>query len=531
MIGRFSAVLCATVISATAQNEPVIRVNTRLVDVDVVVRDKNGPVQGLTKNDFTVLDRGKAQTIATFGIRSSKHSSFPAVPLPAGTVANRLTSRGEEAGGATVVLWDMLNTETQDQAYVRQQVLKFLRTATEADPVALYALVKNVRVIQDFTDDPARLIRAVTAATPEQSANLTAPDLTDLASQINNPILTMLGGGASLADLQTAGENAAADMTDFALRDRVYVTANTLTAIAEHLAGLPGRKKLIWVSSSFPGVTLDQRSRVGASQIEIQRFGAQIDAAIRKLNEGNVAVYPIDPRGLTTGDGKPGTGGLMNTGIETMLLFADNTGGKAIYAVNDLVAAMHTVMEDDQITYTLGFYPSDQNQDGTYHTLGVKVAKKGVDVRHREGYYASDESVAKVNPGNRREAITGVFANPLDATQIGLRGSANPVPDRPGVYRLAITVNTNELHLDHVKDRWVGWLSFATLFSPSDSTKGSFETLRLSLTENRLRTALANGYTFSRDVAAGDAAGELRVVIQDFTTGSAGSLRVPLGKK
>jgi hypothetical protein len=188
-------------------------------------------------------------------------------------------------------------------------------------------------------------------------------------------------------------------------------------------------------------------------------------------------------------------------------------------------------MEDDQITYTLGFYPSDQKQDGSYHALAVKVAKKGTEVRHREGYYASDEQVAKVNPGNRREEINAVFANPLDATRIGLRGSAKPVPNRPGVYRLEITLNPNELHLEHVKDRWLASLTFATLFSPSDSTKGSFETLRLSLTENRLREALVKGYAFSRDVAAGDAAGDLRVVIQDFATGSAGSVRVPLGKK
>ncbi len=540
---RYVALLCCVALVASAQNDVPIRVNTRLVEVDVVVRDKNGPVRGLTKNDFAILDRGKSQTIATFGVRSANHNAPKPAPLqenqPAGTVSNRLNSRGEEAGGATVVLWDMLNTETQDQSYVRAQVLKYLRTLTESDPVALYALVKDLKVVQDFTDDPARLVRAVAGITAEQSLNLTAVDLTDLVSQINNP---MLSGAAGLADVQTMAQSSAAEMTDYALRDRAYVTANSLAAIAWHLAGLPGRKKLVWISASFPGVTIDQRTRVGATQIEVQSFGTQIDSSIRKLNEANVAVYPIDPRGLKTAMPAKATvsyapvqtpsltqgAGLMDPGIDTMLLFANGTGGKAIYATNDLVAAMRAVMEDDEITYTVGFYPSDQKQDGSYHALTVKVAKKGVEVRHRDGYYASDEKVA--NAGNRRESINAIYGNPLDATQIGLKGAATPVPNKPGVYRLNITVNTNELHLDHVNDRWFASIAFATLFSPSESTKGSLETLRLSLTEKRLRETLANGYVFSRDVVAGDLSGELRVVVQDRVTGLAGSLRVPLRK-
>jgi VWFA-related protein len=539
---RYPILFCLVALAAPAQNDPsthesAIRVNTRLVEVDVVVRDKNGPVRGLTKTDFTILDRGKPQTIATFGVRSANRSAPKPAPLPAGTVSNRLNRRGEEAGGATVVLWDMLNTEMQDQAYVRGQVLKYLHTLTEGDPVALYALVKDLKVIQDFTDDPARLIRAVAGVSPEQSFNLSAADLTDLVNQINNPFF-----GGNLAGLQTAAQNAAGEMTDYNLKDRAWVTANSLAAIAWHLAGLPGRKKLVWISASFPGVTIDQRSRVGATQIETQNFGLQIDASIRKLNEANVAVYPIDPRGLTTTmPGKanvgyspapttpipPGTG-LMDPSIDTMLLFARGTGGKAIYATNDLVTAMHTVMEDDEVTYTIGFYPVDQKQDGEYHALNVKVDKKGFEVRHRDGYYASDEKVA--NAGNRRESINAVYGNPLDATQIGLKGAAIPVPNRAGVYRLEITMNTNELHLEHVKDRWLASIDFATLFSPSDSTKGTLETIRLSLTEKRLRETLENGYLFSRDIVAGDLHGELRVVVQDRTTGLSGSVRVPIAK-
>src|ERR1035437_3008884 len=97
----------------TTGNNSVIRVNTRLVEIGAVVRDKNGPVKGLTKNDFTILDRGKPQKISTFNVIVAGPSG-KSTPLPPGTVSNRLNSQGEEPVGASVVLWDKLNTDTQD---------------------------------------------------------------------------------------------------------------------------------------------------------------------------------------------------------------------------------------------------------------------------------------------------------------------------------------------------------------------------------------------------------------------------------
>ena len=84
---RYPILFCLVALAAPAQNDPsthesAIRVNTRLVEVDVVVRDKNGPVRGLTKTDFTILDRGKPQTIATFGVRSANRSAPQAGAAP-----------------------------------------------------------------------------------------------------------------------------------------------------------------------------------------------------------------------------------------------------------------------------------------------------------------------------------------------------------------------------------------------------------------------------------------------------------------
>ena len=184
-------------------------------------------------------------------------------------------------------------------------------------------------------------------------------------------------------------------------------------------------------------------------------------------------------------------------------------------------------MEDDEVVYTLGFYPSEQKLDGSYHSLSVKVARKGVEVHHRQGYLASDTKV--YTPRQRREAMTDAVQNPLDSTELGLRASIAAVSGQPGAYQLAVTLNVNELHLEHQKNRWVGNIDFGTHFSLALDFKGTYETIRISLTEDRLRETLNKGFILRRKIDSGGANGVLRVVVQDRATGSIGSMRIPIG--
>jgi VWFA-related protein len=546
-----------------ADDPSVFRVNTQLVEVDIVVNGKHGPVAGLTKNDFTILDNGKPQQISLFSVQShlaTRNAAKAAAPLAPGVVSNRLTRTGEDPASPTVVLWDALNTEVADQAWVRSQVIKYLQTMNPRDPIAVYILVKNLRVIQDFTDDAIPLIQAVRHTNAEQSADLSAPDLTDLQAQTGLALMTA-GGSADpqngmLMLLRSKAIDAGGEMSDYALRDQVYLTQAALEAIAEHLSGLPGRKKLVWISGSFPTVPPTQRDNLGLSTNEYLDFSPQIDHAIRALNGANVAVYPIDPRGVATGAvsastrptqlapggavpaealtaGALAAGSLTAPGIDTMNMLAGGTGGEAFYATNDATGAIKTIMDDGQVTYRLGFYPSELKLDGAYHSISVKVAHRGSSVagnpieavRARKGYFALDAKNS--TDGHWRERLNESMQNPLEATQLGLRASAVPVKGTPGMYELELTLDLEGLHLEHQKNLWVGTIAYSTLVTPSESTKGTLETIRLSLTEDRLRAGLKDGYVLRRKVVVGDSKANLRVAIEDTATGVVGSVTVP----
>ena len=153
-----------------------------------------------------------------------------------------------------------------------------------------------------------------------------------------------------------------------------------LTNIADYLATIPGRKNLIWVSGSFPfpyaGWT---PSRVTPEDVM---------KACRAISNANMALYPVDARGLLgPGDIMPtynaGSRGLptqqalardssylrgFNSSLETMQIVADRTGGRAFYSTNDITNSIRRAVDDSAVTYMLGFYPRDNEWNTEFHT-------------------------------------------------------------------------------------------------------------------------------------------------------------------
>ena len=204
---------------------PTFRARTRLVEVDVVVRDKNGPATGLTQDDFTLLDNGNPQHIAVFSVKSERNPPQAAVALPPGTVSNRLNRNGQPPATSTVLLIDRQNTPQENQRYANQKIVKFLETRGTQDKIGIYAFGNGLRIVQDLTDDPERISRAINSLKPQNANGRTL----HMPGPLESSEPEMSGRALEEYTLLTATE-------------RVSNVKQALEAIAAHLAKVPGRK-------------------------------------------------------------------------------------------------------------------------------------------------------------------------------------------------------------------------------------------------------------------------------------------------
>jgi VWFA-related protein len=500
------AVLCC-LSSPEAQSAPQRRANpqpspdvvfhsgTRLVEIEVVVRDKKGPVKGLTREDFTLLDAGKRQKIAVFnastatGDAHAASTTAMAGSLPAGVISNRTDRTGTPVSGVTVLLMDQLNTSINNQGYSRNQLLKYLDSVGDGEQIAIYLLGRNLSVVQDFTDNSETLKRAVRHFNPETLLvgiwNTASTDSTDREIYGDNPIYR-------------------------AIRSRI--TTEAVETIAQHLAGVPGRKSLVWLSDSpgTPGIEF-----LSAADIHVY------PVLVRGVGSTGVFAWLNATRGL--GPGAPMPSMSMGNDLARQRAnsaIAASSGGIGFDDSSDVSTAVRTAVEDASNAYVLGFYPAGETLDNKFHLLTVKVSKKGaerertLDTRYRAGYLATAAPARMVAPRSR----DAVLRNPLDATAIAITAVPSLTANS---YQVTATVDLHGIHFAMQDNRHVG--SVQVSIADDASEKIETRTWKLSFSDAEFAASLERGLTVSKVWSHKTA---VRIVARDVATGVVGSLRV-----
>jgi VWFA-related protein len=518
-----AAVLAAAAaVPAAAQDQrSTFGVTTRVVQVSVVVRDKAGrTVADLTARDFRLFEDGKEQPIESFSVESTAAAARVEEPAGRREFSNRLGGRA--AAGVTVILLDRLNTRFEDQARAREQIVRFLGTLAREDRVALYVLEPGaVRVLHDFTTDTGSLLRAVA-----RHQGLPAPELD--TSEATAP-------ETGEADMDAFLSKELTETSGVALAQRVRSAAAGLEAIANHLAGVLGRKNLVWVSSGFPLVVNDQWPRIVTEEV---------GRATRALNDAGIAVYPVDPRGLvgayatnpaaisSTKDSSRALREAFTTlattrpDVEGLKTIADDTGGRAFYDTNDISGALRQAVDDSRLTYVLGYAPSHGKWDGKFHEIKVTVSRGGLDVRHRRGYLAL-QARGSGDPAQREAAVLDAVRSPLQATGLGLGARVEPATG--DAVNLAIRLDPASVSLAKNGDTWQGAFDLAIVQALPDGTlrKSLQTTVELNLTAELRERLLRQGIVVNRKVAVLADALRLHVVARDVATGATGSLIIP----
>jgi hypothetical protein len=209
-----------------------------------------------------------------------------------------------------------------------------------------------------------------------------------------------------------------------------------------------------------------------------------------------------------------------------MIRLADDTGGRAFYFNNDLSGSIRTAIADAQVSYMLGFYPSENGFDGKFHNITVKVARNDVDVRHRAGYLALKDDGP--NEKERRAILSELIASPLDASCIGLDAAAQPLQGNPSAYRVAIRVEASDLRFQRHDDHWTASVDVVLHVESSRQKNVQIRTVPIDLTEDRFRAALLRGIVMDETVTTDRPHDRLRLVLQDRATGLAGALWLPI---
>ena len=149
----------------------------RVVLLDVIVTDSNGnPVTGLTQNDFRVFEDNKQQKIASFKEHDGAAiTTADLPPMPPNVYTNYPAVKS--ADSINVLLMDSLNTQMQDQQYVHQQTIKYLKTLPAGARVAIFTLSSRLRMVQEFTSDSSRLLAALNDPDPCLATAFASPEI------------------------------------------------------------------------------------------------------------------------------------------------------------------------------------------------------------------------------------------------------------------------------------------------------------------------------------------------------------------
>jgi VWFA-related protein len=557
------AAMAQTPSPTTEPPAPTVRVTTHMVLVDVVVTDKQGkPVTGLHPDDFVVEENGKTQKIANL-ITPAESAPATAPQLPPGIYSNRPQYRSTGTP-ITVMLLDAVNTPFKDQAYAHDQMLRFVREQYKpGQRMGIFTLTGSLNVLQDFTSDPQILYSALQGYKPLQQEFINTASRTNTGDGATTAREAVSNLDASTLPLTASGDlglgpgtsaaiaNAQAELRSFegidvsyALDQRAVMTLNALNSMARILGGLPGRKNLIWVTGDLPFTLVPEDRTVERAELaedlpslNTRRVGEhaagnyattfrqlhaeEIREVETRLASAQVAVYPVDARGLSLS--------LGSDSQETMREVAQETGGRAYVNQNEIKFGVQRAFEDEYAAYTLGYYPENKKYDGKYRSIKVKVKRDGVEVQNRRGYYAIDPTLTKgYNPqAEVVSALGDIVPSTLVAFSAQIKPpAANSVKDKIGVTFL---VDAHTLSAeDTAGGKHLNVSMYATVYSPSGKMlTNRNQKVDQSFDANTYQKILQQGLMLHMDLDPQPGSSQIRLAVQDGRTGLVGTIDAP----
>jgi VWFA-related protein len=532
----FALVLCHPS-QIAAQSEPVttplFRASTHLTMLDVVVTDKNGnPVPGLRLEDFNLKEDGKGQTITGLAPPSATRAQAAPPALSPNVYSNAPAYR-LSGTTPTVIVLDAANTSSPDQFYARREMLAYVKQQYKpGQRMAVLTLTDRLNVVQDFTGDPNLLLASLEKVQPS------SPTVSQLANEpsIGGMQVTNPQGYVNLVSVLNTFQQA---QTQYVADRRAEITLEALRRIVSMLGGLPGRKNVIWLTAGFPfalnpvyeglpedwrdlpthslGVRPKPGNATSLTPDQQLLYSGRIREISARLASTQVAIYPVDVRGLSTGR----TSNIIDQ-QQTMQEIARETGGRAFFNRNDLDNSVVLAERDRAATYTLAYYPANKKWDGKYRSISVKIARQGVESAYRRGYFAVD--AMRTSEARRDEALAESFQDGAPDTLVTFQ--ARVLPNGPGTARVEFLVDANALSVedDAVGKKFDAGFYVAGCSSDGRVLKVEQADFNKSLSLDVYQKMVREGMRLHLDVPIAPGSDNLRLAVRDNRTGYVGTL-------
>jgi VWFA-related protein len=537
--------------------EEALRLKTELVEIDVVVTDKNNrPVTDLKREDFLLLEDGKPQQISFFSLVR------PNTIAP----ADRTTATGKSAqpaqpddlylepGRFIFVILDQPHISRDSYPRLRESLPRFITDdLSPEDQVAVIGTRGGMAIFQQATRNKKVISLAINAFLGGRldyghSAGIASagaqPDLSTFGSSIG---LVSLAGDLNLPT--PAGQSL---NEEYELREGL----RSLTSIAKNVSRLPGRKIAIFVSEKLP-VWLSSKplsEKSANSPIAFENFSTELQQAIGLSRRGGLVFYTLDPRGLTIPiktaaevEGKSALGNMTKgedrvdelydkmekelqsrTGLREL---AAATGGFPIFNHNDLRLGLQQVLADNEAYYLLGYYPTNTAQDGKFRRIKVTVKDHpDLTVRTRQGYIAPIQRDKPYKMESKQERIKQALASlvPLRNIKVAILRVTTSKDPRTNAHavKMIVRIDGNSWSFKRSGDTHLASFEVIGFAYDLDSrlVDGFSKTFHLKLNPETYKSVLREGMSLHGQFDFKKAGlYSIRVVVLDRETGEIGT--------
>jgi len=452
----------------------------RIVEFNLVAADLRGqPVGDLTSGDLQIFDNGKPQKIALFWHSDTRLQQT--APLRPGEATNRVSSNVPRA---TLILFDLFNESMSARTAALADLARCLQSLESAEYLYVYLLTQDGRLYP---------VRGLPGPEGEPA---------DAGEPWNRNSKVLLEQAVDKVYRLRA--------TEIDVDTRLMMTYRVLGEVAAMLAGIPGRKNLVWITHGVPLVSW-------YSGID---YTALLEEMSMRFDQSNVAIYPIQqtPPGMSAS--------APDRGLEsrqTLQQFADLTGGAA-NSTGSIPQIVRQAISDARSSYLVGYYPPAANWDGRFHKLKIACARKGVRIQAKTGYYAGADQ------GSEEATLNAAGLASFDAAEIEIRGKVSN--SLAGAETLQFDFRIDPARIRFIDDGGRPSahlaLQIATYAADGEAHHTATEPLDVSLPPEG-KSKLAEDWIRIRKNFNVSNVSKLRLIVYDRSSHMVGSLTIPLG--